>query len=135
MNVRHLEIATILLVAGHSAILGAAMLFQPAITLEFCGWDYQGPMFFPAQSGVFLILSSGVFLAAIRHRKLICFIIASKGAAVVFLVSQHFLLSPAAPAAILLAAAGDGIMGTTVAAIFIWQVRISKLQSSRLDDR
>ena len=123
MNSRRLEIITVLLVAGHSMILGATMLFWPAGTLDLFGWDYQGPMFFPAQSGVFLILLGGVFLAAIRHRKLTWFIMASKGAAVVFLVWQHFLLGTAAPTAILLAAAGDGIMGTTVAAFFFWQSR------------
>ncbi len=135
MNFRRLEIVTILFIAGHSVILGAAMLFQPAVALDLFGWDYQGPMFFPAQSGVFLMLLGGIFLAAIGHRKLIWFIIASKSTAVVFLLSQQFLLSPGAPAVILLAAAGDGIMGTTVAAIFIRQSRISRLQSNRLDDR
>ena len=123
MNFRRLEIAAILLVAGHSVILGAAMLFWLVGTLDLFGWDYQGPMFFPAQSGVFLMLLGGIFLAAIGHRKLIWFIIASKSTAVVFLVSQYFLLSPAAPATILLAAVCDGLMGAAIAAIFIRQSR------------
>ena len=135
MNFRRLEIVTIILVAGHSMIFGAAMLFWPAGTLDLFGWDYQGPMFFPAQSGVFLMLLGGVFLTAVHHRKFAWFIIASKITAVVFLLSQQFLLSPAAPAVILLAAAGDGIMGTAVAVIFAWQSRISRLQSNGLDDR
>ena len=123
MNFRRLEIVTILLIAGHSVILGAAMLFWPVVTLDLFGWDYQDPMFFPAQSGVFLMLLGGVFLVAIGHRRFTWFIIASKGAAVVFLVWQHFLLSPAAPATILLAAVCDGLMGAAIAAIFIRQSR------------
>ena len=123
MNFRRLEIATILLVAGHSVILGAAMLFQPSDTLDLFGWDYQDPMFFPSQSGVFLMLLGSIFLTAIRHRKFTWFIIASKSTAVVFLLSQQFLLSPGAPAVLLLAAVSDGIMGTAVAAIFAWQSR------------
>lgn len=121
-NARRLEIILIFLIALHSLILGAGMLFQPARFLEFFGWDYQGPMFFPAQSGIFLVLLGGAYLAAIWHRGFIWFIITSKTAAVLFLLSQHFSLGPAAPPTVLVAAVFDGLMGASVTAILIWQV-------------
>ncbi|MHC4508392.1 MAG: hypothetical protein ACYTAO_05450 [Planctomycetota bacterium] len=109
------------------------MLFQPARTLRLFGWDYQSTMFFPAQSGVFLILSAGAYLTAIWYRGFVWFIVVAKTAAVVFLVSEHFLLGPAAPRTVLVAAALDGLMGASVAAIIIWRARTSKLPSSKLD--
>jgi hypothetical protein len=109
------------------------MLFQPARTLQLFGWDGQGTMFFPAQSGVFLILFAGAYLAAIWYRGFVWFIVVAKTTAVVFLVSEHFLLGPAVPGTVLVAAVFDGLMGASVAAIIIWQARTSKLQSNKLD--
>jgi hypothetical protein len=133
-NARRLEIILVFLIALHSLILGAGMLFQPARTLELFGWDYQGPMFFPAQSGIFLVLFGGAYVAAVWHRSLIWFIIASKSAAVVFLLWQHFLLGPATPRTVLVAAVLDGLMGASAAAILIWQAHANRLRSSKLDD-
>jgi hypothetical protein len=121
LNVRRLETILIFLIALHSMILGAAMLFQPARTLLFFGWDYQGPMFFPAQTGIFLLLFAGIYLAAIRHRRLVWFIIATKCAAVLFLISEHFLLGPGAPGTIIVAALFDGLMGASLTAVIIWR--------------
>jgi hypothetical protein len=135
LSIRRLEITLILLIALHSLVLGVAMLFQPAFTLKlFFSWNYQGPMFFPAQTGVFLVLLGSVYLTAIWHREYTWFIIASKIAAVLFLISQFFLLGPAAPKTVLVAAVLDGLMGASVTAVFIWRARISKLPSNKLDD-
>lgn len=123
MNARRIEITVILLITLHSLILGVAMLFQPVRTLELFGWDYQGAMFFPSQTGVFLLLFAGAYFSAIWHREFIWFIVASKSTAVVFLVSQHFLLAPNAPRTVLVAAVLDGLMGASVLAIFLWQSR------------
>ena len=130
MNGRLLEKTIIFLIALHSFILGAAMLFQPARTLELFNWNYQGSMFFPAQSGIFLLLAAGVYLAAIWHRRLIWFITASKCSAVLFLITEYFIIGPDAPATILAAALFDGFMGAAVIAIYIWQTRQNKTTKS-----
>jgi hypothetical protein len=122
LSVRRLEVILISLISLHSLILGTAMLFQPAFTLQLFGWNYEGTLFFPAQTGIFLDLFGGLFLAAIWHRKLIWFIIITKSSAVLFLISQYFLLSPDAPFTVIVAAVLDGLMGASIAAIYIWQV-------------
>ena len=134
MNARRLETIIISLIAVHSLVLGGAMLFQPARTLDFFGWDYQGTMFFPSQSGIFLVILGGVYLIIVRHRRLAWFIVAAKASAVVFLVSEHFLLGPAAPWAVLGAAVGDGLMGASVAATMLWQKCAGQPPSGKLDD-
>jgi len=122
LNPRRIETIIVFLIALHSVLLGLAMVFQPTRTLELFGWNYQGPMFFPTQTGVFLALFGILFMAILFHRTLAWFIVVVKTAAVVFLFSQHFILGPDAPGTILLAALLDGLMGASVAAILIWQV-------------
>ena len=129
MNIRRLKIILILLIALHSLILSAAMLFQPVFTLQLFGWDYQGPTFFPAQTGIFLVLLGSAYLTAIWHRGFIWFIIASKTIAVVFLLSQYFLLDHATLQTVIVAAVFDGLMGTSFTATLIWRACESKLSS------
>jgi hypothetical protein len=124
----------VLLISLHSFILGLAMAFQPTRTLNLFGWDYQGSMFFPTQTGVFLALFGILFLIFIFYRRLIWFIIVIKSAAVVFLLSQYCILGPAAPGTILLAAVFDGLMGASVATILIWQAYTTKKPQSTLDN-
>ncbi len=118
MNFRRLEITLVFLIALHSTILGVGMLFQPARTLQLFGWNYQGPMFFPSQAGIFLLLFAGIYFAAIYHRKLTIIIIASKTAAVFFLLTQYAILGANAPSTILAAALLDGLMGAATATFF-----------------
>ena len=121
LNPRRLETIFVFLIALHSLVLGLAMVFQPTLILKFFGWGYQGPMFFPTQAGVFLALFGILFMAFLFHRTLTWFIVVVKTAAVIFLLSQHFILGPEAPGTILLAALFDGLMGASVAATIIWQ--------------
>jgi hypothetical protein len=82
------------------------------------GWEYDGPTFFPAQSGVFLLILGGSYLAAIWHRPFAWLLVASKAAAVVFLLAEYALGN--GPTMLLLpAAALDGLMGLAVAAAVI----------------
>ncbi len=121
LNPRRIETIIVFLIALHSLLLGLAMTFQPIHILKLFGWNYQGPMFFPTQAGVFLVLFGILFMAILFHRTLTWFIIVVKIAAVVFLVSQHFILAPNVPATVLVAAVFDGFMGASVAALLIWQ--------------
>jgi hypothetical protein len=123
--IRRLETILVLLIGLHSLILGFAMALQPTRTLYLFGWDYQGPMFFPTQAGVFLALFGILFVIFIWYRRLIWFIIVIKSAAVVFLLSQNYILGPAAPSTILLATVFDGLMGLPVAGILILRVCIN----------
>ena len=125
MNIRRLETILVLLIGLHSFILGCAMALQPMRTLNLFGWDYQGPMFFPTQAGVFLALFGILFVIFIWHRRLIWFIIVIKSAAVVFLLYQNYILVPAAPYTILLAAVFDGLMALSVAGILILRVYVN----------
>ena len=105
--------------ALRTVVFGLAMLFFPAATLELFRWNYDGPMFFPSQTGVFLTLLGGGYLAALRHRPFIWLILISKATAVVFLVSEHFILGPDGPITVLAAGVGDAIMGISLAAVLI----------------
>ena len=108
-------------VAAHSLILGAAMLLFPLWTLRLSGWHYEGNTFFPSQSGVFLFLLGGLYLAAVKHTPLGWFLVASKVTAVIFLITQSILIE--LPPMILLAAVLDGLMGVVVAAALVWETR------------
>ena len=121
LNPRRIETIIVFLIALHSLAVGLAMVFQPTLILKFFGWDYQGPMFCPTQAGVFLVLFGILFMAILFHRTLTWFIVVVKTAAVIFLLSQHFILAPNAPGTVLLATLLDGLMGAAVAAILIWQ--------------
>ena len=126
MTIRRLEIILISLIALHSTLLGAGMLFWPGWTLELFGWDYHGAMFFPAQTGIFLLLFAAAYLTSIWHQQLVWLIIVSKSTAVVFLLSQYYLLGPAAPMTIPVAALLDGLMGTAVIIITALKARSNR---------
>lgn len=126
LHLRRLEVILISLIGIHSLILGTAMLFQPTSTLQFFGWNYQGPMFFPSQTGIFLVLFGVLFIAIIKHRNLTWFIVVVKSFAVLFLLSQYLILGPSAPFTVLMAAVADGLMGVSVTILIISQVVINR---------
>jgi len=131
MRVRRVKTAVVGLVAAHSIVLGLAMLFRPAETMRLCGWDYEGPTFFPSQSGVFLLLLGMAYAIGARQRAFAKFLVASKAVAVAFLVSRY--LDGVAPDAALLAAAGDGLMGAAVGGILIWEAASQRAQADTRD--
>jgi len=126
LNLQRLETMLVSFIALHSLMLGLAMTLQPIRTLAFFGWNYKGPMFFPTQTGVFLGLFGALFFIFIRYRTLIWFIVVIKATAVVFLVSQYYILSQDAPQTVFIAGIFDGIMGLSVAIIIIWQAMICR---------
>ena len=108
-------------IALHSCLLGLAMLFAPYRTLGLVGWDYTGPPFFPSQSGIFLLILGGAYAAALWHRPFAWFLVASKAAAVLFLLTSVLLAT--GPPIILLQTFADGAMGLAVAAAVVWNDR------------
>ena len=118
MNVRRIEVIIISAVAIHSFILGVALLCQPFWALEFAGWDYNGSRFFPAQSGIFLIILSGAYFAGIKWRQFAWFLVMTKATAVIFLISESFY-GGAPVRTLLLSALLDGLMGAAVAVALV----------------
>lgn len=112
-----------LLVAGvslHSIALGAAMLTMPERILRLFGWEPAGPMFFPEQSGIFLVILGMAYAAGLWQRSFAWFLVVSKAVAVAFLVAEY--VRGAAPTMALYAAAFDGLMGAVVGAALAWEV-------------
>ena len=124
MKVGRLNQILIILVALHSFILGAVMLVLPMATMRFFGWEYQGPMFYPAQTGVFLILLAVAYVAGIWQSAFAWFLVLSKAVAVIFLLSEYFFVEVDPPRTLLLAALLDGAMGILVAIGLRWKKRI-----------
>jgi hypothetical protein len=98
----------IFVIGLHSSILGSVMLFVPNSVLPAFGFEQQRPPFFPAQSGLFLLILGVCYFASLRLPQLILVILVSKVSAVVFLVTFGVILG--VPLSIWLAAAGDGAM-------------------------
>lgn len=117
MSLYRPEKLLIVLVAVHSVVLGIALLFMPFTTLRLFGWETGGQIFFPSQSGVFLILLGGAYFAALWHRPFAWLLVVSKGVAVLFLVT-HYLLGTG-PAVLLAAAFFDGLMGAAVLVVLV----------------
>ena len=112
-----------LLVAGvslHSIALGAAMLTVPQQILRLFGWQSAGPMFFPEQSGIFLVILGMAYAAGLWQRSFAWFLVISKAIAVVFLVAEY--IRGAAPTMALHAAALDGLMCVVVGSALAWEV-------------
>jgi hypothetical protein len=124
LNAHRLEKTIISLVALHSFILGSAMLFFPTRTLQMFRWDYHGDLFFPAQTGIFLILFAIAYVAVLWHRELVWYIIVTKIAAVAFLLGAFIILGDEAPRVILITALLDGTMGAAVTATMTWRKRV-----------
>ena len=120
-------LAFALLVIGvHSLVLGALILVAPRAVLEVVHWPEIGPVFFPAQSGLFLVILGGMYLAGIWHRPYAWAVVGSKGAAVVFLgVTTAMGL---APAIVGWQALVDGAMGLVVLVLLLRELRRSEAQ-------
>jgi hypothetical protein len=121
LNLWRIEKLLIGAVALHSLLLGAMMLFFPTWALAMVSWEFSESHFFPSQSGIFLIVLSGAYAAALWYRPFAWYLVATKTVAVLFLVGEYLIGQ--APSTILLAALGDGLMGAAVAAVLICQLR------------
>ena len=81
-----LETIAVVLVALHSYLVGALLVFFTAWTLNFAGWGETGELFFVRQSGAFhLILATGYLVEYFRTGG-ITLLVTAKATAVVFLI-------------------------------------------------
>jgi hypothetical protein len=99
-------------VALHSIALGAAMLAAPFELMGLFGWEVGGSRFFPAQSGLFLLILGTIYAGAIGNRALVWTVVLSKAMAFVFLIGET--LAGHCPPVVYLTAALDGAMGVVV---------------------
>lgn len=110
----------VLAVAVHSITLGTAFLFFPLRVLGLVGWEYSGPLFWPSQAGLFLVILGAGYAAALRVPAFLWFVVGSKAAAFAFLLASALWVD--APRIVGLLGCGDGLMGFAVAFAF-WQVK------------
>lgn len=103
----------ILLVGIHSCILGLAMLFATRLMIETLGFAGPLPLFFPSQSGIFMLILGLFYLRALAEPAFVWTILVSKALAVAFLLVHVLFL--AAPPIIWAAGAGDAAMLIAVA--------------------
>ena len=86
----NLEKWGLILVAMHSLLVGALLLFIPAWTLKFAGWPPMDDLFFIQQSGAFHFVVAAGYLVEYRKNRSINLLIVAKATAVIFLL----VLSP-----------------------------------------
>ena len=101
----------------HSSLLGIIMLSAPQFMLRTFGFSETVPIFFPSQSGVFLLILGVCYLLALREPAYVKVILISKAFAVVFLFVHATFLS--APPIIWAMFAGDGAMLFALSAALI----------------
>jgi hypothetical protein len=103
----------IALIGLHSLALGLLMLAVPRFMLRLLGFTGDIPIFFPSQSGIFLLVLGICYLIALREPAFVKVILISKAGAVLFLVAHAAFLH--APTIIWAAAGGDATMFTALA--------------------
>ncbi len=102
----------IVLVALHSAAVGAALSLFPRFALAFAGFGDAPSMFFPRQAGAFhLVLAFGYLAEHFRHGG-IALLLFAKAAATVLLLSAA--AASDAPWAVPFSGVGDALMGAAV---------------------
>ncbi|MBI2833401.1 MAG: hypothetical protein HYX76_03120 [Acidobacteria bacterium] len=96
------------LIGIHSCVLGLLMLLIPGVMLRAAGFPEPMPIFFPSQTGIFLLILGVCYLLALSQATLISVIVIAKACAVAFLFVHAAFLS--APPVIWAAGAGDAMM-------------------------
>ncbi len=124
---RRIVRALILLIGLHSCILGILMLFAPHFMLTVFGFPDSDTIFFPSQSGIFLLILGAFYLYGFADLTLVRLILLSKAVAVVFLSFHAAFLS--APRSIWAAAAGDAAMLIGLAAAWHGYRRSGRLDA------
>lgn len=111
----------IVLVALHSAVVGAMLSLFPRFAMALGGFGDAAPAFFPRQAGVFhLVLAFGYLAEHYRHRG-ISLLLVAKGAATVFLLAAS--AGGDAPWAVPFCGAADGLMGAAAWAVHRYAAR------------
>jgi hypothetical protein len=109
-------------VALHSLLLGTSLLVAPVRVLGLAGWAYEGSRFFPAQSGLFLLILGVIYVVAVERPALAWVIVLSKALAVLFLVGEA--VAGNCPPVVYAAAGGDAAMGLGV--LLAWRIEVAR---------
>jgi len=119
----------LVLVAIHTLAFGLILIAQPAVLMEFAGFNPDCDHFFPAQGGVFHLLMSVVYLMGATHiekyHHFIVFSIFVKAVATVFLMMYCFAAE--FKWIVFLSGIGDGVMGLMIFLAFQHHLRSKKL--------
>ena len=111
-----LERWLVLLVAAHSAGVGALLLFVPSWALAFAGWsDGGGGLFFPRQAGVFHCVVAFGYLHEYLRPRGVTLLVVTKTMAFLFLVAMT--LGGELAWAVIVSGVADGLMGLAVALV------------------
>jgi hypothetical protein len=86
-----LEAVLVVLIAGHSMIVGALLLFVPAQAVRFGGWSQADPLFFPRQAGVFHLVVAAAYLLDYAQRRSVTLMVIAKTAATLFLLFESLV--------------------------------------------
>jgi hypothetical protein len=109
------------LIAVHSILVGAGLLFFTRDLLRFAGWSEIGPAFFPRQAGIFhVVVAVGYLIERFRYGG-VSFLVFTKCAAVCFLLAM--MLSGPVSWAVPCSAALDALMA---AAVGLFQLRVTR---------
>ncbi len=108
----------------HSSVLGIVMLLAPRFMLRTFGFPETVPVFFPSQSGIFLLILGVCYLLALREPAFVRVILISKAFAVIFLFTHAAFLS--APPIIWAMFAGDGTMLVALSAALVRRRRAGR---------
>ncbi len=109
---RRLEPWLVILIAVHSAAVGALLVFLPGPVLELTGWLSIPPLFFVRQGGVFHFVVAFGYLLEYRRRKSVTLLVFTKALAMVFLILVPTV--DAVPMLVPVFGVLDGIMGAVV---------------------
>jgi hypothetical protein len=114
----------------HSCVLGTLLLLAPRFMLWLFGFPETASLFFPSQSGIFLLILGVCYLVGLYDPGLVKVIVISKTFAVVFLAVHAAFLS--APRSIWAAAAGDATMLAALTAALLRRRRLALVLTNTL---
>jgi len=116
------------LIAVHSIAIGLALIIQPAILMEWSGFNSEYERFFPAQGGVFHLLMAVAYLMGAMNSKkyhyLIIFSIIVKAVATTFLLV--YCITVEFKWTILFFGLGDGVMGVMILIALAYNLHFQK---------
>lgn len=115
----------------HSCVLGIVMLIAPHFMLRNFGFSETVPIFFPSQSGIFLLILGTCYLLALSEPTFVKVILISKAFAVVFLFAHAAFLS--APPIIWAMFAGDATMLIALSAALFRRYRLTQHSMGKVE--
>lgn len=112
------------LVALHSGVVGAMLLFAPGWSVSFAGWDGADPLFFPRQAGAFHFVVAFGYLYEHRRFGSVTLLAFTKAIACTFLLTAAAFGETAWSVPV--SGLSDGLMGATVLAVHHRRLKLSR---------